>query len=332
MRIYYLCPDVVPPSGGVKQLYAHVKILIENGYDAYIMHSAKDFRPQWFDSRVPIVYTCDSPHLQPEDVIVIPEGFSNAMKQLKPLSVKKVGIALNPFYIFEQMSVGENWKNFDIDWVMAGSRIIEDLVRSSMGIDNVHTVAIAVDHDMFYYEPRLKKLQVAYVDRKDMHSVLVEKIVKSKGKILNNIEFVRIENLHITEYARLLRESVIFLTTSIFEGIHWSVLEAMACGCLCIGYHAIGAKDYIVPSGDRQNFVLAENADFVDLAGKFVNLAEMIERRDGQIEVIRQNAISTAAGYSPEFEKKTVLEFWKNFFEAQSTVKRGLQPTDSFAR
>lgn len=38
MRIFYVCPDIQAPSGGIKRLYTHVGLLRENGYDAYIMH------------------------------------------------------------------------------------------------------------------------------------------------------------------------------------------------------------------------------------------------------------------------------------------------------
>ncbi len=316
MRIFYLCPDFDLPSGGVKQLYRHVEILRENGYDAYILHSNKGFKLDWFDSQVPIVYSDDSPSLAADDVMVIPEGSAHIMKQLMSHPFKKVAAALNPMYLFESLPLGENWSHYGIQWVMAGARTIEDLIRWSMGIDNVYTVGISVNYDIFHYTAELKKFQAAYITRKDTHSELVEKIVKCQNASLINLEFIKIEDLNFLDYAGVLRQSEIFLATSVHEGIHWSVLEAMACGCICIGYHGIGGQDYIVGSGDRQNFILAESANFIDLAQKFTELTEMIRQKDPRIEAIRQNALSTAAKYSPEFEKQTVLQFWKAFLAA----------------
>ena len=320
MRIFYLCPDSATPSGGVKQLYRHVELLREEGFNAYIMHSVSGFKLDWFDSQVPIVYSADSPYLASTDVMVIPEGltdFAQVMKRLKPLSFKKVVAALNPLYIFDGMPVGEDWKEYGIEWVMAGAKTIEELIRWSMGISNVYTVGISVDYDMFYYRPELKKLQVAYMGRKDLHSDVVERVVKCANPALNNLEFIKIENLNVNDYAQILRQSEVFLATSIHEGIHVSVLEAMASGCICIGYHGIGAKDFIVGSGEGQNFVLAESANFIDLAKKLTELVEMLKQKERKVEAIRQNGFSTAAGYSAEFEKKTLLQFWKAFFEAQ---------------
>ena len=97
MRIFYLCPDIAEPSGGIKVLYTHVRILREKGYDAHIMHFEKGFRLSWFDTQVPIVYSSDLSlsELGSEDIIVIPEGLPLVMKQLSGLQVKKVVIYLD---------------------------------------------------------------------------------------------------------------------------------------------------------------------------------------------------------------------------------------------
>ena len=317
MRIFYICPDLETPSGGIKQLYTHVRILRENGYDAYIVHSQKGFKVNWFENNVPIVYTSSSLVVNSDDTLVIAEGYPQNMKLLMPLPAKKVVIALNPAYAFEMASIGENWKNYGIKWVMAGARVIEDLIRWSMGINNIHTIGIAVDYDMFNYVPQIKKPQVAYISRKDFHSPLVEKIIKCNNEAVKKIEFIEIKDLRIEDYAQILKESDIFLSTSIHEGIHWSILEAMACGCICIGYHGIGGKDYIVGAGDKQNFILAESTNFIDLAEKLAGLVEMLNNNDTQIDTIRQNAFATAARYSPDFEVKTLLQFWETFFQAE---------------
>lgn len=317
MRIFYLCPDFNQPSGGVKRLYTHVKILRENGYDAYITHVNKGFKLDWFESQVPIIYLADSPQISPQDVLVFPESLAVAMENFKELNVKKVAIALNPHYIFRPPVV-ENWKVYGINWVVAGNKIIEELIKWSMDINNVYTITKSIDFDMFYFEPEIKQLQVAYMTRKDTLTPTIEKIIKLKNTSLNNMDFIKLENLKINDYAQILKESQIYITTSAYEGIHASVLEAMACGCLCIGFDGIGAKDYVIDSGDQQNFIRAESMNFIDLSKKFIKLIDMINSKDPVIETIRQNAISTAAKYSSELEKDTLLKFWRTFLKAES--------------
>ncbi|MHC4076135.1 MAG: glycosyltransferase [Planctomycetota bacterium] len=317
MRIFYLCPDFAAPSGGVKRLYTHVQILIENGYDAYIMHFQKGFRADWFSNQVPIIYSSDLPSLSPKDTIVIPEGLFDAMRQLKSAPLQKVAIALSSAYIFRSMPLGENWKDYGIEWVMTNNKITRDLIQWSMGIKNIYIVASSIDHDMFYYKPDVKTHQLAYIKRKDTLSPMVEKILKLSDASFGKLDFIAIGGLNIQDYAQVLIKSKIYLTTAEREGFPCSIIEAMACGCLCIGFDGIGGKDYIVGSGDKQNFVLAENANFIDLSRKLADLVERLQRKDPAIENIRQNAISTAGRFTPELESESVLKFWKTFLAAK---------------
>jgi hypothetical protein len=315
MRILYLCPDFKPPSGGIKRLYTHVEILCNNGYDAAIMHFSRPFKPDWFNSVAPIVYSSDHPTLNPEDVMVLPEGLWSVMRQLSGQPVRKVAIALNPFYIFRTMPAGEHWGHYGIEWVMAGNKVIGDFVRWSMNVPNVHILGTFIDHDLFCCGDQSKKMQVAYIERKDTQTPVIEKIIKSHDPSFTDVPFIKIENLPIKDYAQILKQSTIFLSTSLHEGIHRSLLEAMACGCLCAGYHGIGALDYIVGEGERQNFILAEGGNFFDLAHKLTWLITSLRQNDPQINTIRSNALDTAGRYSLSCEQNSVLEFWKAFNE-----------------
>ena len=39
--IYFFCPDIPHPMGGVRMLYRHVDILNANGCDASIVHASQ---------------------------------------------------------------------------------------------------------------------------------------------------------------------------------------------------------------------------------------------------------------------------------------------------
>jgi len=93
-------------------------------------------------------------------------------------------------------------------------------------------------------------------------------------------------------------------------------MEAMACGCICIGFDGICGKDYIIPSGDGQNFIRVESMNFIELAEKLGELVESINREDLRVEKIRKNAIITASRFTTEAEKESVLGFWKTYLKA----------------
>jgi glycosyltransferase involved in cell wall biosynthesis len=156
-------------------------------------------------------------------------------------------------------------------------------------------------------------MQVAYIGRKDTQAPLIEKIIKSHDPTVADIPFIKIENLAIHDYAHVLKQSAIFLSTSLHEGVNRSILEAMACGCLCAGYHGIGGLDYIVGEGDRQNFILAEGGHFIDLAHKLTGLITMLRQDDPKVDAIRAHAFETAGRFTLACEQESILDFWKAF-------------------
>jgi hypothetical protein len=54
-RIFYLCPDLRSPIGGVKQIYRHVEILDSAGFNATVLHHERDpgiFHTHMFRARI----------------------------------------------------------------------------------------------------------------------------------------------------------------------------------------------------------------------------------------------------------------------------------------
>ncbi len=55
-HIYFICPDLNTPSGGIKQIYRQVDILNKNGFNAYILHKTPNFRCTWFSNSTKVLY------------------------------------------------------------------------------------------------------------------------------------------------------------------------------------------------------------------------------------------------------------------------------------
>ena len=128
-----------------------------------------------------------------------------------------------------------------------------------------------------------------------------------------NLEFIEMKGLTEHDYAAVLRESEIYLTTSEFEGINISVLEAMACGCICIGFDGIGGKDYIIGEGEYQNFIQVEPMNFIELSRQLYDLLTKIDSKDSFVDKIRENDLRTARKFGNDCEAESVLSFWRNY-------------------
>ena len=56
MTVFYLCPAVERPIGGVKQIYRHVEVLARAGLDARVLLPRGGFRPDWFSQSAPAAW------------------------------------------------------------------------------------------------------------------------------------------------------------------------------------------------------------------------------------------------------------------------------------
>ncbi|MGH9271893.1 MAG: hypothetical protein ACRDZ2_11525, partial [Ilumatobacteraceae bacterium] len=55
-RILFALPDSTEPSGGIRQAWRLVELLVGEGVDAAVWHFSSGFRPGWFESSAPVVY------------------------------------------------------------------------------------------------------------------------------------------------------------------------------------------------------------------------------------------------------------------------------------
>ncbi|HGY55934.1 MAG TPA: glycosyltransferase family 1 protein [Caldithrix abyssi] len=312
MKIFYLCPDVPFPSGGVYVIYKHVRFLREAGYEAYVLHFKKPFKPQWFAYDLPVLYLNDNPPLEPGDAIIIPEGFPEVMKKFASVPLRKIVFALSHSYIFDKLPPGENWNDYNVEAVLTPSPTIRHFVQMSMGIDFVSLIPPGLDATLFYPQKE-KELQTVYMGRKDRLGETVHKIILSRRGSASDIPFIKMNDLPLKEYAALLRRSKVYLTASPLEGAHISVLEAMACGCVCVGFHGLGGRDYMVAEGRGQNFILVENMDYIALAEKLEEVLMALKNDPDHFAALSENARLTAATYTEESERRALLDFWRDF-------------------
>lgn len=133
-----------------------------------------------------------------------------------------------------------------------------------------------------------------------MFYILFSKGRKGGGK---EWEWVDMKDMNEDQYSGHLCESMIFLATSLQEGIPTSVLEAMSSGCLVIGYSGIGGNDYMTENGDNQNCFLVENGNLPELVKTLEEVLlgwnQSADRRD----LIIKNAVETAKQFH-DFDKE----------------------------
>jgi glycosyltransferase involved in cell wall biosynthesis len=122
---------------------------------------------------------------------------------------------------------------------------------------------------------------------------------------LDGWEVVAIEGRVELEVAELLRTSQIFLAFGQREGFGLPALEALACGCLVVGYHGFGGREIF-----QSSFATAiEDGDCVAFAQAVENVIRLIDEEPEKMVALGAAAARYAhETYSQERERQDLLE------------------------
>lgn len=311
-RIYYFCPDLLTPSAGIMRLFRHVKILRENGMDAFILHEHKGFRRP--DTPSAAIAYLDEIDDDPNTIFVIPEGVPRIMHHLKNHRGRRFVIALSWLYIFGTLPDGVDWRHFNIERVLAASPVIGDLVSWVMGIP-VHIIKSSIDNSLYYYDAKVKRPKIAYIKGKAPSINRFRRLLGSRNMdYINKIKWVEMEGLTEEQFSAEMRSATVFLNLSMAEGFPTTILKAMACGSIVAGYDTLGSREILRGTGSNRNTVVAPNGDYVALAYALSPLlddllAAKMNNWQGLIEMARE----TATCINPEAEERALLDFWHQY-------------------
>ena len=329
--IYYWSPDYTSAVGGVKILYRHVDILNRNGFSASIIHKKAGFRCDWFDNTTR-VSSVRKTVLDKNDYLVIPEKYDSLYKDPKrrpkafktfsrlfETPAKKIIFIQGPYSTFKGCSFDDNEiKSMYLDKSVKALMVVsEDSKRyleyafPGMEAFRIHN---SINQDIFSYQG-VKKKQICFMPHKNIDDALqVIHILRQRGT-LQDFTIVPIENKTEQETARIMKDSLVFLSFGYQEGFSLPPAEAMACGCIVVGYHGMGGREYFDPdhafpveTGDIISF--AKTVEWVIEEYK-ANPGELLEKTSKASHFIRDT-------YSEEREEADILQFWHSLVKNNS--------------
>lgn len=318
VRVLVPAPDWQHAAGGVRKLYRHVDVLNAHGIEAFIVHKQSGFRCTWFQNQTPVLY---APKPSPFDILLAPERIAWQLMLTTP-GVPKVVFNQNVYQSFDDipadaLRLGPPYRHPDFLATIAVSQDNIDYLEYAFPGHPLFRLHYGIDPKLFYFEPRKKK-QIAFMPRKkkeDARQVL--QILGSRGA-LDGYEVVPISQKSETETARILRESQIFLSFSTYEGSPIPPLEALACGCVVVGYHGRGGREYV-----NDDYAFPVEAE--DIRG----FACTVENVIGQLRSDSQPILAKAkhasdfilSTYTPQQEERDILNAWEQILRLASRRK-----------
>jgi len=272
------------------------------------------FRCNWFENATPV---CHPPECYPRanDLLVIPEVDSWGLSR-QTSGIAKVIFNQNAYQTFEGfMPELQNepapYQRPDVLATIVVSEDSRSYLRHAFPGHPVFRVRYSIDPAVFRFQ-ETKRRQIAYMPRKaaaDAKQVL--EILRCRGS-LKDVSVVEIDGKSESETAAILRESLIFLSFATEEGWSLPPMEAMACGCITIGYDGRGGREYFTA---EHGFPINRD-DIVHFAATLERI--LTEHAQDPAPLVRMaHAASNfiLSTYTPANEQLDILRAWEQITE-----------------
>jgi len=174
-----------------------------------------------------------------------------------------------------------------------------------------HRLQLPVASEKLRYKAE-KKLQIAYMPRKRKEEAgLVVAALRTRFG-LKDIPIISIQGVSNDERNRIMSESLIFLSFSEQEGFGLPPAEAMATGCIVIGYTGVGGNEYF---STETGFPIEDN-DILTFVQTVEQVVSQFRTSPQSLTRIRRHAANKIAKEYGEANARSIaLAVWKQIDE-----------------
>lgn len=346
-KIFFYCPPMNTPSGGIGVLIKLAKHLKDANFDVKIAYEPRldqrasyeasmkekkqvdvfeKFNPTWLDFKysdiefIPLgdkeiqfndgeKLQCQPLKVQPEDFLIIPEGFPDVMKRTAEVSCKRIILSQSWYYVLNALQPGEKWQFFGINDVISVSNSITEYLNSIMPGLKIKNLRQGIDRKTFYVpEKKSDKMPMVVfsANRGPENKLKTYNIIKTFYAFYPHLKWVRfmeLENLSKEDFAERMKTSAFALYTDEIAGFGTFPLEAMACGTHVVGFASFGGKEYM----NESNGFWCNNGDIFQTA-EVLGLA-IDKWLNGELdnEEIEKQYEKTLSNYTVEEEKEQIV-------------------------
>ena len=315
VRVFFVCyPDSGATIGGVKQMYRQVELLRGLGVEAYMLHQQPSFRARWFTSSAPVIDLESFKALPPDplrDWLVLPETWAKVIPTYL-LGFRKVVFNQNAYYTFGlagefNPSIVTAYQHADVRAVVTVSEDNRRLLQQALPLapDCFHVVLNGIDPQLFH-PPEVKHRRIAFLPRKNPQHAEAVQLLARQRPVLSAYSFHPLVGLPHPQLAQQLRESLLFLNFGHPEGFGLPLAEAIACGCVVVGYHGLAGRDFC-----REALYSVEVGDWLGCVDQLERAVQDFEADpQARTRQLLQQAEQHLDRYSLEREQQRCEQVW----------------------
>ena len=302
-RIVYCLIETHAPRGGHKVSLRHVEALNELGFDAAARLPADRPVPSWIQHCASIEIGSE---LRADDILVLPEDATALLKRYASAPQRKVVFCQNHFGAAAQ-GLGLLTRDEAAAYrdYMACSRTVALWLSRFMAHDAVEVVPAFADERCF--RPTNKEPAITCTPgKRPFEFAAIRTMVSRLYPGPNRWRWDALQSANEAEVARSFGRASLFLSLSRLEGLGMTTLEAMASGCVPIGFAGIGGREYATPT----NGFWVEEDNLEGCADAIVRAMALVDRQSPAVAQMRAAAEETAARYSYAAFVVALRGFW----------------------
>lgn len=310
--IYFLVYDTRNnPRASVKYIYDLALTLKQDGNNVKILVEDKTYTgvSGWLGDKYNELETVtikdDRVEIKIEDVIVVPEYYSNVLESLANIRCVKVMLVQQKEYIFETLPIGSRWSDYGFDRVITttehSKKYISDIFNESL----VHIIPPIIGEDFTPSEKTVKPIiAISCKDRSISKKIISEFYIRYPH--LRWITFRDMINMSYSDFSAGLKECMASVWVDDDSTFGTFPLESMKCGVPVIGKIPKNEPDWISENG----MWTYDESKIVEIVGTYVTAwLEGIEMNDE----VKQKMKDTLLPYSTDITQNNILNVFDSF-------------------
>jgi hypothetical protein len=258
------------PAASIYEIYFHGKTLKNMGYNVTMLTDVADYEiPNWIEPEL-----TDLPHepmekakltVGSQDMVIIPEIFSNVMEQTKNLPCIRIGLLQSVDYMLNALLPATDWRTFGIHEVITTSKEVVKIMEEYYGKDtfNINVSPPAIP-EYFKNENTMKRPVISIVGRNPNEISKIVKLFYTKNPQYGWVTFDSMitdskppSPLRRVDYAERLKKNFATVWVDRISTFGTVPLEAMKAGSI-----PIGLMPDITPE-----YLLDEDGEFIENSG-----------------------------------------------------------------
>lgn len=323
--IYFLCYDTKGNArAAVKHIYDMALFLKEEGYNAKILAEEKTYQgvSSWLGDKydsIPLVSIKeDRVEMGIDDILVIPEQYSNVLEQLANVKCTKVMLIQQKEYMYETLPIGSKFLDYGIEKIITTTNATKKYLQEYFP-DALSFVIPPVIEDYFSPAEKMAKPYIAISCRDRMtHRKLISEFYL-KYPQLRWVTFRDMVQMSNEEFAEGLKECFVSVWIDDDSTFGTFPLESMKSGVPVIGKIPMTEPDWLGENG----FWTYDESKIIELLGTYcIAWLEGVEINDE----VKTKMKETLQPYEKEITKNNVLNVFDSFSsKRKELINKGLE-------